>query len=103
MTFKVTGVALTLKHIKTRSEEEIENQKSDVMDTLVDNLKLATPVDTGRARDGWYRDHDSIDNDVEYIDKLNGGSSKQAPEHFVERTILSHPGVSPSGIIVESK
>ncbi len=67
---------------------------------MVEALKEATPIDTGAARDGWRVEGDRIVNDVEYIDELNAGSSTQAPTHFVERTVLSHPGVKANGTIV---
>lgn len=81
---------------------------------------IVTPVDTGRARYGWYitvgepskevpdegkysmpnitnhsrftqftvRDKLFITNNVPYIDKLNKGSSKQAPARFVENAAV---------------
>lgn len=70
---------------------------------LVDALKAATPIDTGRARAGWALTLDGIENPVEYIDKLNIGTSKQAGPYFIERTLLRHEGVHPSGIIVRRK
>ena len=66
-------------------------------------LKNATPVDTGRARDGWKVSGDSIENDVPYIEHLNEGSSQQAPAYFIEATLLKHSGIKPRGIIVKSK
>ena len=66
-------------------------------------LREATPVDTGEAREGWRYEDGKIVNDVDHIDELNGGSSKQAPAHFIEQSLLSHEGVRPSGIIVRSE
>jgi hypothetical protein len=99
----VTGIDSVLRQIKNESEEEIEEQKTNIEKTLVQKLKSATPVDTGRAQQGWKRTEIGIENSVEYISKLNSGSSAQAPSLFVERTILSHPGIAPSGIIVVNK
>lgn len=67
---------------------------------LIEALKDATPVDTGKARDGWQYKDGKIINDVEYINELNAGHSKQAPAHFVERTLLNHSNVNPNGVIV---
>lgn len=77
-------------------------------------LDLATPVDTGRARSNWLGNIGSpanftsldkrgserinfsgfsidkpihITNNLSYIQRLNDGSSKQAPSGFVERVI----------------
>lgn len=67
----------------------------------VEALKEATPVDTGKARDGWYSSGKTIKNDVEYVEYLNEGSSQQAPSHFIESTLLSQKGIRPSGTIVK--
>ncbi len=73
------------------------------MSKLVDLLKVATPVDTGEARDNWRATKNRIENDVEHIGALNKGSSTQAPKHFIETTVLSQKGVSPNGFIVSDK
>ncbi len=67
---------------------------------LLDALKEATPVDTGRAREGWKLQDNKIVNEVEYIAELNAGSSKQAPSHFIERTLLANENVNANGVIV---
>ena len=58
------------------------------------DLAAATPVDTGEARAGWklipFGDKVIIKNDVPHINKLNEGTSKQAPEFFVERVALKY-------------
>jgi hypothetical protein len=90
--------------------------RTQVLKALGD-LKLVTPVDTGRARNSWLATESRaefknstltstgisatmlkppservietyyITNGVTYIDKLNAGSSKQAPARFIENTI----------------
>lgn len=54
-------------------------------------LMLATPVDTGEARNGWHSDTQGrqtvVENRVPYINRLNEGWSKQAPAGFVENVI----------------
>jgi hypothetical protein len=70
----------------------------------VQALKDNTPVDTGEARDGWYLDKDgNIVNEVEHIEALNDGHSKQAPEYFIEKTLLTQKGSRSSGTIVRSR
>ena len=68
-------------------------------------LKAATPVDTGLARDSWKIDEQGkrviVSNDTPYIQYLNEGSSKQAPSHFVEKVALKYG--TPLGAITESK
>jgi hypothetical protein len=81
-------------------KSKIEKEKIAETNKLVEALKEATPVDTGRARDGWKVVDGNITNDVPYIDELNGGSSKQAPQYFIERTLLSHIGIEANGVIV---
>jgi len=83
------------KVIKPQIKKKIEQYK--------DALAAATPVDTGRARDSWRVEGDTIVNDVEYISKLNSGSSQQAPEYFIEKTLLAQQGVSPNGVIVTER
>jgi hypothetical protein len=69
---------------------------------LVEALRKATPVDTGEARDGWRLEGSAIVNGVAHITKLNAGGSKQAPSYFIEKTLLSEPGVIPNGTVVRS-
>lgn len=52
-------------------------------------VRASTPVDTGRARDGWINhglanDRVEITNDVPYICRLNDGHSKQSPRGFIQ-------------------
>lgn len=91
------------KSLEKEFKKETERQVKEVKESLKIELKNATPVDTGKAREGWYTTETSIENDVEYIDSLNKGTSNQAPSFFIERTLLNHEGVKPSGIIVSSK
>jgi hypothetical protein len=58
-------------------------------------LALATPVDTGLARDSWKvgqvgPTRCEISNGVPYIESLNNGHSTQAPVHFIEQVALDH-------------
>lgn len=91
--------------------------RANVLATIGE-LKRVTPVDTGRARNSWlitkspnaFRNSLTqssaftdnllspppknrveklyITNGVDYIDKLNAGSSRQAPARFIENAIL---------------
>ena len=58
---------------------------------LTTNLKMATPIDKGRARNGWNltmgRRGFKIRNKVEYIGALNEGHSRQAKKEYVGTTI----------------
>jgi hypothetical protein len=82
--------------------KEVSIIKDKKIQKLLSELKQATPVDTGKARDGWYFTGSSIRNDVEYIDELNQGTSKQAPAYFIEKTVLAQTGIKPLGVIVKT-
>jgi hypothetical protein len=63
--------------------------------TMLAELKIATPVDTGLAQKSWDSTKQSketfvIKNPVPYIKALNEGSSKQAAPFFVERIALKY-------------
>ena len=81
---------------KKEVEKIVEHKKKQILSKLKEN----TPVDTGRARDGWHLSGYSIKNNVEYIDELNRGSSKQAPIRFIGKTVLSDSDIEPNGTIV---
>jgi len=84
-----------------RVEKEVSQMTNleldDRIDYATDTLKVVTPVDTGRARRGWrnikkydtygFRDG-TISNEVEYIDVLNNGHSRQAPRYFIEQVLM---------------
>jgi hypothetical protein len=83
-------------------EKAVNNITKNTANHLIDKLKEATPVDTGNARDHWELSGNCLKNSVDYIDNLNKGSSSQAPAYFIEKTLLSQPGVKPNGTIVRS-
>lgn len=72
---------------------------------MVDNLREATPIDTGFARSRWsiheVGDVFVVENDAPYIQYLNAGTSKQAPSNFIEMIALQYG--KPVGPIVEIK
>lgn len=89
----------------TRIEKEIDQLTNldiiERMDYATDQLKVVTPVDTGKARSGWYNKKNikrnklidgTINNDVDYIVSLNRGHSQQAPKYFIEQ-VLSKIGI----------
>lgn len=90
-------------NLKKAHAAAVKKAMAPKINTMVEALRAATPIDTGEARDGWRYEAGKIVNDVDHIDELNSGSSKQAPAHFIETSLLSHEGVRPSGIIVRSE
>ncbi len=97
---KITGVDAVILEARKKLHEESEKAKLKVVNKLVSDLKEATPVDTGFARDSWRVEEGAIVNDAEYIAELNQGSSAQAPANFIEITVLSENKVRPNGVIV---
>ena len=76
--------AALLKVVEKAAQELVRKFS---LETLA-RIQLRTPVDTGRARAGWRLENldtlmTVIVNDVEYIVKLEYGSSQQAPEGMV--------------------
>lgn len=97
MADKISLEVVNFKEELKRIEEEVFLQGNmaihDRIDYATEQLKIVTPVDTGKARKGWYNKKNytiygtaagEINNDVEYIEILNQGHSKQAPKYFIE-------------------
>lgn len=87
------------KTLKTEADKRAQRVKA----RIVSNLRNNTPVDTGAARDGWRVTEEGITNDVPYVDRLNKGSSRQAPSNFIEQTVLADKDVRVVGAIVQQK
>jgi hypothetical protein len=102
ITIKVNNRLQEILKVKRAQEIAIDTQLRLSTLSLRSALASATPVDTGEASQGWsviktgfgY----SVVNNVEHINALNQGTSKQAPRLFVERTALRFG--KPIGIIV---
>lgn len=98
------NVKVDLKNIAEAHGALIRQHVASKAAEVKHRLQEATPVDTGAARDAWQvssqGDKLIISNDKEYISELNAGSSRQAPSHFVEKTVLSVKNVLPNGVIV---
>lgn len=102
---KVSGINETMRMLQDAVDRTSKEKLVSESNNLVNALKANTPVDTGAARDNWKvsRTGDSavISNDRNYISELNGGSSQQAPAHFIEKTVLENRNVISNGTIVE--
>ncbi len=106
MTMKIKGILTTKMSLKAKTDNIIAEGLDKASLSLLTELKRKTPVDTGEARDSWQRFAPSkqvvlITNDADHIESLNDGSSKQAPEYFIERTAVKYG--RPLGLIVERK
>lgn len=91
------------KAMKELEAEVLERGTLEIhqkIDFATEQLKKVTPVDSGKARQGWQnkkykslgQQAGEITNEVEYIDVLNNGHSKQAPRYFIEQ-VLSRIGI----------
>ena len=98
---KVSLDIVNFKKEMKRVEQEVAKlgniEIEERIDYATETLRQVTPVDTGKARSGWYNEkykdfngnlEASIINEVEYIDRLNKGHSKQAPKYFIEQVLV---------------
>jgi len=104
MKLQVNGIKAEMAKLKANLEAAKQLRLKPVSEKLVAELKEATPVKTGHARDGWQVEYVNgkaiITNDVPYIKELNEGTSAQAPAFFIEKVVLENKDVTPSGVIV---
>jgi hypothetical protein len=98
---KVKGIKSTLRKIDVEFSRFEKDNKSKILNSLINRLIEATPIDTGNAKENWKLESNKIINETEYISYLNEGSSQQAPRFFIEKTVLAHEHVRPSGMIVK--
>ena len=85
-----TNLSSLSKSLNKWATEETQKMQED----LFSGIRSETPVDTGRARDGWKNvditkmgDTGLVKNDVEYIGWLEFGSDTVAPTAMVRRNI----------------
>jgi hypothetical protein len=106
MEIKFIGVSELMKVLHINLDKEESKQKESIVKSLLHALVEATPIKTGAARRAW-KMHKTpsgniyLVNDKKYIRKLNAGSSKQAPAHFIEQTVLNNNNVKVVGTIVK--
>lgn len=79
------------KQVMTDLEREKDQLISKVADDVIRVAKDRTPIDQGQARRGWRLEDAGTDkrivNRVPYIDLLERGRSKQAPNGILGPTI----------------
>lgn len=68
-------------------ERDIDQVQSFILEEFRRQVIPRTPIDTGQARRGWQTRQSSVENRVPYIERLEGGWSKQAPRGFVNQAI----------------
>jgi len=126
VSIKVAGIKQTLNNVEKEYTEIINSLQRAAVIAAVSELKLTTPVDTGRARGSWAFNKTGakqdagvsavieagilgpipnnkietlyITNGTPYIKDLNAGSSIQAPPRFVEKTLSRYFKVTSNSI-----
>lgn len=83
MIISIVGAKSAIKMI----EEVVDKEQVALQDTLQTEIRKRTPIDTGQARRGWQKRSGQVVNRVPYIERLEKGYSKQAPQGFVKQSI----------------
>lgn len=105
ISLEVVNYQQELKRIEEEVRQLANMEIHERIDYATDQLRVVTPVDTGRARKGWRNKKQfdnnrfaagTIINDVEYIEVLNRGHSKQAPRYFIEQVLSTIGLVTPN-------
>jgi hypothetical protein len=103
-----TNIDSFFKDAEAKLELTVNTNLVTKSSSMLRELEEATPVDTGLAKASWTEEiHTQNDgkkvailrNSVPYIQRLNMGSSKQAPKYFIERIALKYG--KPLGSIVK--
>ena len=83
----LTGSANVMRHLGKQKDAFMTRVAQDIKRVAQAN----TPIDKGRARRGWKmtqtRNTRSVKNRVPYIDLLEQGRSKQAPNGIMRPTV----------------
>ncbi|MGI9549110.1 MAG: HK97 gp10 family phage protein [Bdellovibrionales bacterium] len=112
MPITITGVTSSLNELDRDTQSFIANELRTRALRALGDVKLATPVDTGRARNSWHIGYTPsfnttgagvtiltrsdeiqeiiVTNGTDYIQFLNDGSSRQAPTKFIEQAFLRY-------------
>ena len=96
-----------LGEIKEPLKAEKEKGANDTIDDAVRRLKDNSPVDTGLLRASWEKQIDPntgkafVDNSTDYVELVNAGTSTQAPQRFIEQSLLSLPDAEIDGKLYE--
>lgn len=84
---EVTGLRAVLMNI----DRIVEKQVAELSEELKSTARAKTPIRTGNARRNWKDKQDkrgfTVENRVPYIERLEAGSSKQAPRGIVGPTL----------------
>lgn len=84
-TVEIKGVQGAVSMLKTTLQKELDSLASD----LLVEIKQRTPIKTGEARRGWKKNKQQVSNRVPYIEQLERGRSRQAPDGFVRQAVTA--------------
>jgi hypothetical protein len=75
---------------------ELESLMKQVGDEVLNIAKKETPVRSGNARKNWTKEEQAssftVENRVPYIERLEAGSSRQAPRGMIMPTLTQIKG-----------
>jgi hypothetical protein len=79
-----------------RLSRDIERLMEDAKNRTVEVARANTPIKTGRARNNWAGNQTSqgfeVENSVPYIEQLDKGKSRQAPNGIIKPTVRTMTG-----------
>ena len=67
----------------------VDNVIQRLVPELQTQIRSRTPIDTGRARRGWQTRNNIVENKLPYIERLEKGWSRQAPNGFMRQGITA--------------
>lgn len=91
MNVRLGGMASAIRADFARKQDRIREALHSAAPAGIEVLRAATPVKTGRLRDGWYarfeRDGLYFVNEVEYLPFVEEGTVHMAPRFFVRNAL----------------
>lgn len=86
----------TIKKAFAQLRKQLKKAPIAAMNEAFTRIKRRTPVDTGRARESWVLDfgkRSEITSDLHYMEALEFGYSKQAPQGMLRITAREMPAI----------
>lgn len=113
MPITITGIRRSINELDRDTQSFIADELRERALQALADVKLATPVDTGRARNSWYIGYTAqyrnttaagvtiltksevvreiiVTNGTDYIQMLNDGTSRQAGPRFIQQAFLRY-------------
>lgn len=99
MPIRVEGIEVSLDQLKIDLDDTTSRETRALAFLALGDLQVQTPVLTGRAANSWELtrlfpetpfEQLLLQNRAPYINRLNEGSSAQAPVNFIQNTLLQY-------------